>query len=120
VAKHLPAVADPVERTDSDVETIHEEAEPGKEAEHERPRDARGRGDSPHQNRNGDTDQWPGPHDRERTRILGEIGPGDCERMQNNLCDFSACEPCADDMPELVHRLHPEPGAIIVETISSA
>ena len=43
-------------------------------------------------------------------RVNGQIGSRDGKRVQDNLGDLTAGQPRAEDVAELVNRLHGEPG----------
>ena len=109
VAEHVAAIADVVERAEADVETIGEETESGEEAEEESRGDAGSVCKRPHDERRDDAKYRSGPGDKQRTRILSQVGARDFERMENDFGYVAAGDPGSNDVTGLVNGLHSEP-----------
>ena len=111
VPEHLAAIADPAERAAADVETVRDQAEAGEEAEHVDAAKPADRRQSPERQRHQHAADRPGPDDDERHGILGEVGSRDRQRIEHDPRDPAPGSQGAEDVAELVDRLHRQPGA---------
>jgi len=109
VPQHVPRIANPAERSNTDVGTVGNEAESRKELNQVRQRDSARLEDHKHGQGQEHTNHWPSPDDQHGVGIGRHVRSGDRQWMKDDSFNRAAGGNGGSDMPKFVNGRHCQP-----------